>query len=309
MRDRLRDPATAFGPIREVLARADVAAVNLETAIATGGDPQPKQYHFRASPVALDALAGAGVDVATMANNHAVDFGEPGLRQTLAALNARAVTSRTGVATARAGTDLAVVGVGADARSAYAPIVVEAAGRRVAFLGASAVPDHTLARWTATGSRGGIASVRERERILGSVREARRRADVVVVYLHWGVEYETCPDADQRSLARSLARAGADVVVGTHAHVQQGAGHIDVGDRTAYVAYGLGNFVFYAPPHLPRAVSGVLTLTLEGRETVAAEWTPARIDARGVPVPLTGAAAGEAVEDWRGLRRCAQLQR
>ena len=71
------DPATAFGASAPVLARADLTMVNLETAIAVGGQPEKKSFTFQAPPSAFTALADAGVDVATMANNHAADYGRP----------------------------------------------------------------------------------------------------------------------------------------------------------------------------------------------------------------------------------------
>src|SRR4029453_1863343 len=67
------NPATTFGPIAGVLPRADLAVVNLETAITQRGTPAPKDFTFRAPPPALTALKEAGVDVATMANNHGLD--------------------------------------------------------------------------------------------------------------------------------------------------------------------------------------------------------------------------------------------
>ena len=84
----LADPATAFGPISGVLRSADLAAVNLETAITSGGTPQPKTYHFRAPPAAFTALRDAGLDLVTMANNHVLDYGAAGLADTLAAARA-----------------------------------------------------------------------------------------------------------------------------------------------------------------------------------------------------------------------------
>lgn len=102
-------------------------------------------------------------------------------------------------------------------------------------------------------------------------------------------------------MARSLADAGADVVVGSHAHVLLGAGRLD---RT-YVDYGLGNFVFYAR-NGPTLESGVLTLTLHGRDVHRAVWSPARISG-GVPIPLQGAAASSALRSWERLRGCTGL--
>ena len=99
---------------------------------------------------------------------------------------------------------------------------------------------------------------------------------MVVVYLHWGVQGQACPSSGQRSLARRLVGAGADVVVGSHAHVVQGGGPVGTG----YVAYGLGNYAWYQPSD-----SGVLTLTVEPDGTVTdSAWQPARVGADGLPV-------------------------
>ena len=83
---------------------------------------------------------------------------------------------------------------------------------------------------------------------------------VVVVFLHWGIQERVqCPTARQGSLAAALAKAGADVVVGSHAHVLQPTAEVDGG----YVAYGLGNYVWYTPTSGPTADAGVLTLTVQ----------------------------------------------
>ena len=122
----------------------------------------------------------------------------------------------------------------------------------------------------------------------------------MVVYLHWGLEYQACPSQRQRLLARNLAEAGADVVVGTHAHVLGGAGWS--GDT--YVGYGLGNFVWY---HDRQPDTGVLTLTLDEDGVVEDAWTPARIGPAGPARPLAGAERAAAVDGWRAGRRCTGL--
>ena len=134
------------------------------------------------------------------------------------------------------------------------------------------------------GHAGVASSAKDVARTVAAVRAARARADVVVVDLHWGTEQVACPTPVQTRW-RARRRAGADVVVGSHAHVLLGAGLLG----GAYVAYGLGNFVFYATSPAQQA-SGVLTLTLSGRTVTSSSWAPARISG-GVPVPLTGAAA------------------
>jgi len=278
--------ADVLGPIRRTLAAADLAMVNLESAITERGTPEPKQFHFRAPPVVLDSLWKAGIDVLTMANNHAVDYGPVGLSDTLAALRSHPIR---------------VVGVGADAVQAYAPWYAEVRGVRVAVLGASQIHDRTMAAWTAGPNSPGIASATS-DRLLAAVRAARERAQIVVVYLHWGTEGQSCPNAEQRMAAEHLAAAGADAVVGTHAHLLLGGGWLG----SVYVDYGLGNFLWW----LDNANSndtGVLTLTFHGRRVVRSQFTPAEIDGRGVPVPAHGAQASRILGKLDTVRGCAGL--
>jgi poly-gamma-glutamate synthesis protein (capsule biosynthesis protein) len=125
---------------------------------------------------------------------------------------------------------------------------------------------------------------------------------VVVVYLHWGQEGRSCPLPAQRDLAQRLAAAGADAVVGTHAHLLLAGGWLG---RT-YVAYGLGNFLWWRDDAYSND-TGVLRLTFRGRRVVAAALVPARIDERGVPVPAHGDEASRIEADWDGVRACADL--
>ena len=281
------DPATTFGPIANVLRRADLAVVNLETAITERGTPAAKDFTFRAPPTALTALKAAGVDVVTMANNHGEDFGLVGLRDSLAAAKAA---------------KFPVVGVGANADEAYRAHQVTVKGQRIAVIGATQVLDSNLAAaWTAGDNKPGMASAYEEARLRAAVKAARASADTVIVDLHWGRELANCPIDRQRALAPKLIAAGADVVVGSHAHVLLGGGYL----RGAYVHYGLGNFVFYSRGGVT-AQSGVLLLTTRGRAVTAARWVPAVISG-GIPHPLQGAAATRAITSWQSLRRCTGL--
>jgi poly-gamma-glutamate capsule biosynthesis protein CapA/YwtB (metallophosphatase superfamily) len=286
-----RDPATTFGPIAGVLRRADLAVVNLETAITERGTPAPKEFTFRAPPSAFAALDAAGVDVATMANNHGADYGVVGVRDSLTAAR------RAGVP---------VVGIGADAAEAFRPQRFTVDGQRIAVIGATQVLDSNLAAaWTAGDGKPGLASAYDEKRLLAAVRAARAQADTVVVDLHWGREWDPaearCPIDRQRALAPKLVAAGADVIVGSHAHALLGGGYL----RSAYVHYGLGNFVFYSRGGVT-AQSGVLLLTVRGRAVSRAQWVPAVISG-GVPLPLEGAAAERAIAALQALRACTGL--
>ncbi|MBE1589399.1 CapA family protein [Nonomuraea angiospora] len=289
LRGRLASPRTALGPIASVLRKSDLSMVNLETAITTGGTPAPgKQFTFRAPPTAFTALKAAGVDVVSMANNHGMDYMETGLTDTLEAIRS---------------SKFPVVGIGKDAAQAYKPFRRTVNGNRVAIIGATQVLDaEFIQSWTATADQGGLASAKDEASLLRAVRQARKNSDTVIVHLHWGTEMQKCPNPAQLSLAPKLVKAGADVVVGGHAHILLGSGYLD----NAYVNYGMGNFVFYNSTPGTTGRTGVLTLTINGRKVLKDSWTPATIQG-GVPVPMTGPARTQAVADWKALRSCAGL--
>jgi poly-gamma-glutamate capsule biosynthesis protein CapA/YwtB (metallophosphatase superfamily) len=283
------DPETALAPVEPLFAGADLVIVNLETAIGVSGKPQDKQYVFRAPPSAFRALRAARVDVVTMANNHGMDYGAPALRESLDAAQEESIV---------------VVGAGLNAHGAYSPFVVERNGERIAIFGATQVLDQELERsWTATDAKLGLASAKHvaLRRLLHAIRTARRRVDLVVVDLHWGREMVACPTSAQRGLMRSLVAAGADVIVGSHAHVLLGRGYFG----RAFVHYGLGNFAFYARKY-PATRTGVLLLTVRGRDVTADVWRPALISA-GIPAAMRGAARVAAMHEADQLRKCTDL--
>jgi poly-gamma-glutamate synthesis protein (capsule biosynthesis protein) len=282
----LERPETAFGPISPVLAAADVAMVNLESAVTTRGTPEPKTFHFRAPASAYQAVKAAGVDVVTIANNHALDYGRVGLADTVAAAGAAGVPA---------------IGAGANA-AAYAPWITEVRGTRIAFLAFSQVAE-LWDSWKATETRAGIAMARDLPYATAAVRAAGQGADVVVVYVHWGVEGNSCPSAEMRAFAAEMAEAGADLVVGTHAHLLLGDGWWG---RT-FVQYGLGNFVWWRDDAYSND-TGVLRVTLRDGVIAGTELVPARISrSTGQPAVATGAEATRITKKYAGLRGCTKL--
>ena len=286
-----------LGPMSDILRDADLAMVNLESAVTRRGDPTRKEiehpsnrYWFRTGPAALDLLDRSGVDVVSVANNHGADFGLTGLRDTIRAAEA---------------SDVTVVGIGRNDREAFAPHRVSVKGTDIAVHAADASPRESADPiWATTpGSGPGIASARDSgtATLAAAVRESARTDDLVVVYLHWGEEGNVCSTTTQESVARTLEAAGADIVVGTHSHTLLGAGL----RGAAYVSYGLGNFYWY---HGRQSETGVLRLSVGGDEVVGDEWLPARIRPEGGgPRPLTGRARSAAVREWQELRGCTDL--
>ena len=276
-----------IGGLRRDLAAADLSIVNLETAVTDRGSPADKQYVFRGPASALSGLVAAGVDVVNLANNHGMDYGPAGLRDTLAAA---------------AAAGLPLIGAGVDEAAAFAPYRTTRKGERIAVIGATQVLDEQLkAAWSAGPAKAGLASAYHLDTLLAAVREARQSSDIVVVFLHWGVELQTCPGAKAITLAKQLAAAGADVVVGSHAHVLLGDGRL--GDT--YVDYGLGNFQFYNGSGLS-AQTGVLTLTMQGRRTVSAAFAPG-VMRGGRPEPLVGDDRDAALAQREQRRACTGL--
>lgn len=203
---------------------ADLAFGNLETPIAptTGRPGIPFQFNAPASLPA--ALRASGFTILSTANNHGFDQGPKGVRETLARLRAEA---------------LVAVGSGEDRSRAEALHVIERQGLKVAFLGFTDLFNMDLNR------RATEPWVRplDLEPALAAVREARGKADLVVVSVHWGNEYQRQPTKRQRDIARQLVEAGCDLLLGHHPHVLQPAELMEVDGRKALVAYSLGNFI------------------------------------------------------------------
>jgi poly-gamma-glutamate synthesis protein (capsule biosynthesis protein) len=262
--------------------------VNLETAITDRGAPvSGKAFHFRSPAESFLALKAAGVDVINMANNHALDYGPIGMDDTFAAI---------------ADSGIPVVGIGHDASEAYQPHRVVVRGQRIAVFGAvDWLEPGLVSAWTATDSRPGLAFSIDPTPLLDRVRATRPEVDTLIVFLHWGIEQTHCASPEQHSLAVALIAAGADIIVGSHAHRVFGAGHVG----SALVAYGLGNFVYWREDG-ESGSSGVLMITATGRRVDTYAWVPARI-VHGIPVPERGAAASGDLNQWAQRRVCSGL--
>lgn len=285
-----KDPASLLAGVKPAFDEADLVVGNLETAITERGTPAPKTYTFRAPERFVTALRDGGIDVVSLANNHGMDYGTTGLEDSLAA---------------RQNTGMPIIGIGADADEAFAPHTTTINGQRIAVIGASQVLDGNLmAAWTAGPDKPGMASAYEEDRLLAAVRSARRDHDIVVAFLHWGTERQDCPNQRQRDLGKKLKDAGAQVIVGSHAHVLVGGGF----DGDTYVNYGLGNFLFYAGGRGNAQVeTGVQLVTLEDGKVSEARWLPGRIQNNDLPVLLEGDQRDRAMRSWQDLRACTGL--
>ena len=221
-------PEVAFAAVADILAGADIAVANLESAVGVTGTPAPKAYTFRAPPIAVEALALAGIDLVSLANNHSLDYGPESLAET------RVLLAERGIRT---------VGAGPDRAAAHTPARVELDGLTIAFLAYVTVPveggGFNPRIWDATDETPGVAWL-DVPAMVADIEAARDGADLVVVLLHFGIEWELEPSEAQREQARAAIDAGATLVIGSHPHVLQPIEEYGAG----LIAYSLGNFVF-----------------------------------------------------------------
>lgn len=217
----------------EPLSRsADLAFANLEGA-AYAGEAKPRRNQLLFDPPLLQFMRGAGFDVLSVANNHALDGGEEGLAEV------RRLWNFFGGS---------LVGTGEPVRSTVN-------GRTVTWLAATG--------WGPFQSRGARIQHLEPVELAGQVRALSGKGEAVFISLHWGQEYKTEPTAQQRAVAHALIDAGAMAVIGHHTHV---AGPVET-YKGRPIFYSLGNFVFDRTPWRQSGLAGFIRL--EGKRVLA----------------------------------------
>ena len=254
-------------PFARELADADYTIGNLECPIASVGKAmESKIFAFRADPRVVDRLKGR-FDALAVANNHSGDYGKAAFLETLAHLDRASIP---------------YFGGGRDLASAHAPLWIEKKGLRIALLSYN---EYKPRAFEAGPDWPGIAWS-EDSQVVSDIRAARAAgADLVIPFMHWGWEREPAPTERQRQLARRMVDAGADLVVGGHPHVTQGAEYY----RGKLIVYSLGNFVFDGFDAPAEKRGWLLRLTLDRRGLVAWETVVAQMDEDGTPHPVPGA--------------------
>lgn len=272
------DLAYPFEHVVDKLKSADITIGNLESALGEGGVPEEKGYTFRAPPQAAPALAMAGFDLLSLANNHAMDYGPELL---LDAINAFEQQS------------IATVGAGPDEEAAHRPVLYDINGLRVGFLSFVDVPQEfrgfDTRSWQASEVKPGLCWA-DHQRMRVEIKQVKEEADIVVVLLHSGYEYVPQPSPPQIAAARIAIEAGADLVIGHHAHILQPVEFQPQG----VIVYGLGNFVF-EDAGVPESV--ILRLWLDEDGVRELQFVPVRLDDTGKPVLAVGRDAANILEN------------
>ncbi|MBQ6843958.1 MAG: CapA family protein [Agathobacter sp.] len=210
--------------IEQEMNSADMTMINNEFPFSNRGSQHPdKQFTFRVDPKYVSMLQDMGVDVASLANNHALDFGTEALLDSFTTLEDAGIP---------------YVGAGETKERAEEAVFVEAGGRTIGVLSASRVIP--VVEWNIETRQPGLFCTYDSTRLVQRIKEVEEQCDYVVVFVHWGIEREAYPEEYQHNLAKQYIDAGADLVIGNHAHVPQGIEYY----KGVPIVYCMGNFIF-----------------------------------------------------------------
>lgn len=207
-----------FQNIKEVFFGDVLLFGNLESALSNKGKPIEKRVLIKMNPSKVDHLTNAGFDIVNIANNHIMDYGKIGLRDTIDILDKK---------------NIKFIGAGKNINDAVNPVIFQRNGFKIGFIG------FTEIGIMATENRDGCAPL-NKELLLTLLPKLRKEVDILIISLHWGVEYVFYPSPNQQKIARFLIDNGADLVIGHHPHVIQGIEKY----KNKFIFYSLGNCNF-----------------------------------------------------------------
>ncbi len=213
-----------FPEVKDLIAEGDYSSINFEAAMA-GHESAYTGYPLFNSPDAMaQTLKEAGFDLVVTANNHCLDRGAEGAIRTLGVLQ-------------QAGLD--TLGTYQSEKDRHTYLIKEIKGVKVAYLaytyGTNGIP--------LPNEYSFLINFLDEEKIIADIKEIRPQVDILVLVLHWGLEYHPQPSDLQKKQAYSFLEAGADVILGSHPHVIQTMERVKMGDKDKFVIYSMGNFI------------------------------------------------------------------
>ncbi|HEY6988885.1 MAG TPA: CapA family protein [Bryobacteraceae bacterium] len=252
-----KDPALPFRKMAPMLAASDIAFVNLESPFSDEGPYHQGGMIFHAAPDTIAGLKLAGIAVASTANNHSRDCASHGVEFTISWLRKHGIEP---------------VGSGKSEADTHKGIVLVRHGVRFGFLGYTY--DQKNGNWKDIDPRIALADPKI---VCRDVQEMRKRADVVVVSMHHGIEYTLKPNAAQTAFAHAAIDAGATLVIGHHPHVVQPSESYHGG----LIFYSLGNFIFDQYQRVETQHGEVVQVSFVGRNILATHVIPVKITPSG----------------------------
>ncbi|NLW40287.1 MAG: CapA family protein [Tissierellia bacterium] len=267
--------------VEHYFRNSHLSVINLETSITDRGTIWPdKEYNFRSSYKNLDAMKKAGINIATLANNHVLDYGYDGLLDTLMYLE------KSGIQYA---------GAGRNKEEALKGSIVEINGLKVGIIAFSRVIPHV--DWYATNKRPGLVGAYDGHThdMMKRIDDLKREVDILILSIHWGKERSSYPRAEEIAVAKKAIDRGVDIVMGHHPHVLQG---IEI-YKDKPIFYSLGNFVFGGSDNLTRTTM-IGQVAIKGKKVHRVEIIPCYIT-DGKPTPLKGNERNQVIQYIREL--------
>lgn len=257
-----------LSPFLNVASRlkgADLTFADLETPLSDQVAPPYEGMSFIAPSGAIQGIEASGIDIVSLANNHSTNFGENVFLDTLNLLKSKGIK---------------YVGGGENINEAKKIEIVEAGGLKFAFLNYNSI----IGAISATQNSPGVANFslkpwgednpQDLSLIKEKIKEAKTKADIVIVVFHWGVEYTLEPILSQVNLAHEAIDSGADMVIGTHPHWIQTIEFY----KEKPIFYSLGNFIFDQEWSLETKQGLILETAFYNKRLVNMELVPIQIE-------------------------------
>src|SRR5690625_402375 len=221
------DFKSVFEDVKPIFSDADLALANFETTTAGNAMKYTGYPTFNSPDETIDAIKDAGIDVLTTANNHSLDTGSQGLKRTVEVIREKGLNS-----------------VGTyDEKPESRVLMQEVEGIKVAILSYTESTNGLGDQYPAE-ELNAMINLMDKEIIMEDIQEAKEReADLIITFMHWGIEYAEEPNETQIEFAEMMAKEGVDIILGSHPHVIQRSEVLEVDDHKTFVIYSMGNFV------------------------------------------------------------------
>jgi len=237
----------------DIMKKADIMVANNEFTVSNRGSKLPNKYYtFRAKPERLKIYEEMGVDIVSIANNHAYDYGKDAFLDTLKYLKEY---------------DIPYVGGGKNKKEATSPYYFIVNGYKIAFIGATRAEKYILTP-EATKNSSGVFRAYDPSLLIKTIKKVKKNSDFVILLMHWGKEDSHKLEDVQLTTGKKYIDAGADLIVGSHAHVLQGMEFYD----GKLIAHNMGDFIF----NRENKDTGILNVTIDNDGNMSYKFIPCR---------------------------------
>lgn len=261
------DFTSVFADVAPIFSEADLALANFETTTAGPDDSEGYRGYptFNSPDETIDAIKASGIDILTTANNHSLDTGSEGLKRTVEVIREKGLTS-----------------VGTyDKKPDSRVHIEEVEGIKIAILSYTEMIND-IGLQTTNANLDNMINIMEKDKIKEDIAEAKDlQAELIISFVHWGEEYVEDLSPSQVEFADLMTEEGVDIILGSHPHVIQESGFLQIDDQQSYVIYSMGNFVSNQRDETidnPLAEDGVIVNLVIQKNTATNETTIEKVE-------------------------------